>query len=89
MAAEGDVLEGALKRGALATQWARAIARTRRIALSPQRSELVRYDPAAHIGEDDLRIGSEVRVLTPGVVKEGRGGVRIILVKAEVEDSNG
>ncbi|SIT01939.1 hypothetical protein [Paracoccus saliphilus] len=89
MAAEGDFLEGALKRGVLATQWARAIARTRRIALSPQRSELVRYDPAAHVGEDDLRIGSEVRVLTPGVVKEGRGGVSIILVKAEVESSNG
>lgn len=89
MAAEGDLLEGALKRGALATQWARAVARTRRIALSPQRSELVRYDPAAHVGEDDLRIGSEVRVLTPGVVKEGRGGVSVILVKAEVENSNG
>ncbi len=89
MAAEGDLLEGALKRGALATQWARAVARTRRIALSPQRSELVRYDPAAHVGEDDLRIGSEVRVLTPGVVKEGRGGVSVILVKAEVESGNG
>lgn len=89
MAAEGELLEGALKRGALATQWARAVARTRRIALGPQRSERVQYDPAAHVGEDDLRIGSEVRVLTPGVVKEGRGGFSIILVKAEVERSNG
>jgi hypothetical protein len=89
MAAEGELLEGALRRGALATQWARAVARARRIALSPQRSELVRYDPAAHVGEDNLRIGSEARVLTPGVVKEGRGGVSMILVKAEVESGNG
>lgn len=89
MAAEGDLLEGALKRRALATQWARAVARTRRIALNPQRLELVRYDPAAHVGEDGLRIGSEVRVLTPGVVKEGRGGVSMILIKAEVESANG
>lgn len=89
MAAEGVLLEGALKRGTLATQWARAVARTRRIALRPQRSELVQYDPAAHVGEDDLRIGSEVRVLTPGVVKEGRGGFSMILVKAEVERNNG
>lgn len=89
MAAEGDLLERALKRGALAAQWARAVARTRRIALRPQRSELVQYDPAAHVGEDALRIGSEVRVLTPGVVKQGLGGFSMILVKAEVERSNG
>ena len=54
-----------------------------------KRQDLVRYDPVAHVGEDNLKIGSEVRVMTPGVVKESRGGLSVILVKAEVELGNG
>jgi len=82
---EGELLERTVKRIAPVKQWARAVARARRLELNPDRSEVVRYDPSVHTGDDGLKLGSEVRVLTPGVVKEGRGGLRIVLVKAEVE----
>lgn len=85
---EGRLLEGAVTRIPSVRQWATAIARARRVELRHERMESVRYDPKEHVGDENLKIDSEVRVLVPGIVKESRDGIKVVLVKAEVEQSH-
>ncbi|MEP5268990.1 MAG: hypothetical protein ABJQ63_16570, partial [Lentilitoribacter sp.] len=85
MPAEGETLSGATKRISQVAQWSRAIARMRRIELSPLQNETVSYDPSVHAGEDDLKIGMPVRVSTSGAIKKTQGDIQAVLIKAEVE----
>ncbi|WP_417768818.1 hypothetical protein [Stappia sp.] len=85
MPAEGETLSRASKRFSQVAQWSRAIARMRRIELSPLQNETVSYDPSVHAGDDDLKIGISARVLTSGAIRKIQGDIQVVLIRAEVE----
>lgn len=86
---EGETISSAFQRVTQVAQWARAVARSRQIEISPSRSEIVSFDPSAHDGPANTKVGAEIRVLTPGAIKNVQGDVKVVLVKAGVEQIRG
>lgn len=89
MPAEGVVFSEAIKRISQIGQWARAIARSRRIELAPRRAMTVAFDPNVHVGTDDLIVESMVYVQAAGAIKKTQGDISVVLIKAEVEQRHG
>lgn len=75
-------------RARLVTQWANAAGAKRRLRLFGDLGEIVSFDPAVHISDDNLQISSRARVRTSGVVKELDGRPASIVVKAQVEGAD-
>jgi hypothetical protein len=82
---EASIIEAFLRRTAPIKQWSLAVARARRLELFPDHTDQLRFDPALHVGGDRIVPDAVVRVLSPGVTKEGARGLKVIIVKAEVE----
>lgn len=81
---EAAVVSSASKGLAQTYQWARAIARSRSIELIGSIGEVVPYDPALHIGNSAIVLGSDVRVVTPGIVKADNNRPSQLIQKIEV-----
>lgn len=82
---EAEVFASSSSRIGQIKQWANAIARSRRISLTPERAAIVAYDPSVHSGSNKINIGSKVLVRTSGAAKQIEGRPSVILVKAEVD----
>lgn len=80
-----STLRAAIMRAKLVTQWAQAIGAKRRLVLSSDRGELVKYDPAIHETTDNLQLFARARVRIPGVIKQLEGRPATVVLKAQVE----
>ena len=83
---EAAIVSSAAGRLAEINQWSRAIARSRNIELVGERGDTISYDPAIHQGDDDLTIGSRVRVLTPGAIRSEPNRPKMLILKVEVSE---
>jgi|AraplaMF_Col_mLB_1032019.scaffolds.fasta_scaffold00239_60 hypothetical protein len=59
--------------------------RKRSIVVSPERDEVVRYDPRSHEASAPVATATEVKVIVPGAIKHSPGRPPVILIKAIVK----
>jgi hypothetical protein len=81
---EAAVVSSAARGLTQISQWARAIARSRNIELIGSIGEVLPYDPALHVGNNAIILGSDVRVVTPGIVKADTNRPSQLIQKIEV-----
>ncbi len=81
---EAAVVSSAATSLAQIAQWTRAIARSRNVELIGSIGDTLVYDPALHMGSSATVLGSDVRVVTPGIVKSDANRPRQLIQKIEV-----
>ena len=84
MAEEANTLSRFATRLSQIVQWSRAMSRSRNIELISAYGEVVSYDPAVHVANNDCVVGSDVVVATPGAIRKVPGRPQILIVKVKV-----
>lgn len=82
---QGSVIKNVGSHLALLGQSIDAIIRKRGITVSPDRDEVVKYDPRSHESPGPMATSTEARVVVPGAIKTSAGRPPVILVKAIVK----
>lgn len=86
---EAKLLTEAHKSTQAIMQWARATAHARRISLYPNFNDIVEFDPLEHDTHLPIVRGAQVRVTVPGAIRKVPGGVSVLILKGQVEPTNG